>query len=428
MPRTGNPTFQNITSSQRSRLLANLSAAETARKRAVTGATHEEQARAWKRWCEFADESGFGHNILLDGLTKPNRAELLGGFAEALRSGKFSGPSIETLAEVTIRNAISYVAATFRDKGRPNPTLDEDGELARILSRQFRAYRNTDPPVKQQKAIPACILLEMMKCDATERQKAIAQLAVGGFFFACRSCEYLKVPQSEKRRTDILRLRCIRFFKDGKELPHDHPDLERAGVVSVTFEKQKKDEKMDTVNLLASGELILCPVRTWAKIVKRIRGYPNSSDNTPVSAVWENGRVAHVTSNMMINALEDAADAVGRDKLNIKRGEIGTHSIRSGAAMAMFLGEVSVERIKMIGRWNSTVFLRYIRKQVEQFSQNVSKMMIRHQFHRHIPQVQRAIDRQEPQEDDQPSIHRTRGVVGGDAARRMLRSSSHPLR
>mmetsp|Transcript_7178 Transcript_7178/g.14951 ORF Transcript_7178/g.14951 Transcript_7178/m.14951 type:complete len:89 (-) Transcript_7178:217-483(-) len=40
---------------------------------------------------------------------------------------------------------------------------------------------------------------------------------------------------------------------------------------------------------------------------------------------------------MMVNALEARVAAVGYDKLGIKRGEIGTHSIRSGAAMAVYL-------------------------------------------------------------------------------------------
>jgi len=142
-----------------------------------------------------------------------------------MRQARFSGPSHKTLAEATVRNAVSYVAATFRDNDRGNPTLDEDGELARLLSRQYRAYRNTDPPVKQQKAIPVCVIKELTRMTTTEIQQATAQLAVGGFFFACRSCEYLKVPQAEKRRTDILRLRNLRFFKCGRELPHDHTDL-----------------------------------------------------------------------------------------------------------------------------------------------------------------------------------------------------------
>ena len=293
------------------------------------------------------------------------------------------------MVEGTVRNAISYVVATFRDNDRGNPTIDEDGKLARLLSRQFRAYRNTDPPVEQQKAIPACVLVEMAKLDTTERQRATAQLALGGFFFACRSCEYLKVTQAEKKRTDILRLRCVMFLKEGQIVPHNNPSLERAESVSLTFETQKKDEKFDRVTLLASNDDLLCPVRSWAAIVKRIRSYEGSNEDTAVSAVWTNGRIDHITSQQMIHALQDAVEAIGTEKLNIEKHEIGTHSLRSGAAMAMFLGGIDSERIKMIGRWNSDCFLRYIRKQVEQFSQDVSKKMITHQFHRHIPSVNR---------------------------------------
>jgi hypothetical protein len=362
---------------------------------------------------------GFEDDIFLDHCRKHQRVRIIGGFAQAMREARFSGPSYETLAETTVRNAVSYVAATFRDNDRPNPTLDEDGELARILSRQYRAYRNTDPPVKQQKAIPVCVLKELAKMDATEVQVATYELAIGGFFFACRSCEYLKVPQAEKRRTDILKLRNIRFFKGGKLLPHWHPHLERADCVSLTFEMQKKDEKSDTVNQLASGDILLCPVRIWAAIVRRIRGYPGANDDTPVSAVWRNGRIEHVTSAMLVNALEAAIEAVGRDRVNIEKGEIGTHSIRSGAAMAMSLGEVPVYTIMMLGRWSSDAFLRYIRKQIEQFSHNVSRKMILHQFHRHVPQVERSIAAHDPRQRNHPQNEQTRVNVGGDASRRM---------
>ena len=76
----------------------------------------------------------------------------------------------------------------------------------------------------------------------------------------------------------------------------------------------------------------------------------------------------HVTSKILIDALEGAIEAVGiKDRIGFQKGEIGTHSIRSGAAMAMYLGEIPVYTIMMLGRWSSDAFLRYIRKQVEQF-------------------------------------------------------------
>jgi hypothetical protein len=302
---------------------------------------------------------------------------------------------------------------TFRENGCPNPTKDEDGELGRLLSHLFRAFRNADPAPVQQKALPICVLAELAKKQLTETHRAIAQLSIANFFFASRSCEYLKVPQAEKRRTDILRLRCIRFFRRGKSIAHDSPLLESADAVSITYERQKKDERNDTVTHLTSGDAILCPVRQWAAVVRRIRRYPGASDNTKVSAVWRRGRMEHITSKELISALRAAVVAVGEDKLGFTKDEIGTHSIRSGAAMAMFLGECPVYTIMMIGRWSSDAFLRYIRKQVEQFSHNVSRRMLSHKFYRHIPDYSPHTTHLDPRQRNHPCNAETRRNIGG---------------
>jgi hypothetical protein len=57
---------------------------------------------------------------------------------------------------------------------------------------------------------------------------------------------------------------------------------------------------------------------------------------------------------------EDTIQANGEDVLHIKKEIIGTHSIRSGTAMAMFSGNCSVCPTMMISRWSSDAFLRYI--------------------------------------------------------------------
>ena len=44
----------------------------------------------------------------------------------------------------------------------------------------------------------------------------------------------------------------------------------------------------------------------------------------------------------MVKALQAAVVSIGEEKLGFKKEDIGTHSIRSGAAMAMFLGEIVV--------------------------------------------------------------------------------------
>jgi hypothetical protein len=79
-----------------------------------------------------------------------------------------------------------------------------------------------------------------------------------------------------------------------------------------------------------------------------------------------NGMIEHVTSAQVVNALRDVVGAIGEARLGIAKHELGTHLLRSGAAMAMYLGECPVYTIMLIGRWSSNAFLRYIRKQVMQ--------------------------------------------------------------
>jgi hypothetical protein len=170
---------------------------------------------------------------------------------------------------------------------------------------------------------------------------------------------------------------------------------------------------------MASGDGTLCPVRAAAAIVKRIKNYPGSSQHSPISTVNNHGIIEHVTSNHVINALQDAVGAIGEARLGFKKEAVGTHSIRSGAAMAMYLGKCPVFMIMLIGRWSSDAFLHYIRKQVMEFSQNVAKKMLLCQNFRHIPDVNRRIPSDNPRIRNHPNNAETRKNVGGDLYRRV---------
>jgi hypothetical protein len=59
--------------------------------------------------------------------------------------------------------------------------------------------------------------------------------------------------------------------------------------------------------------------------------------------------------------------------------EISARSIRSGMAMALFLGKCSGEEIRLLGRWRSMAFLDYIRpRMTEAFSDASNKMTTNH--------------------------------------------------
>ena len=76
--------------------------------------------------------------------------------------------------------------------------------------------------------------------------------------------------------------------------------------------------------------------------------------------------------------LISACETIGSAHLGFDPSEIGTHSLRSGTAMEMYLAGVPVYTMMLIGRWSSKAFLHYIRKQVEQFLQDVAKKMLTH--------------------------------------------------
>ncbi len=299
-----------------------------------------------------------------------------------------------------------------------NPTKDEDMELGWILHRLFRAFKNEDPKLEHQKAIPISVISELWKRQNTETEKSLAQLTVATYFFAWHSCEYLKVPQEEKRRMEILKLQNIRFFKNGTLVHAPSPELERADSVSLTFETQKNQEKFDTVTHGTTSHDFLCPVKQWAAVINRIWSYPGATADTPVSVVWRYDKIDHLTSQILIDALRDAVVAVGEDSLGFRAHEVGTHSIRASAAMQMYLGECPVYTIMLIGRWSSDAFLRYIRKQIEQFSHNVARRMLTFMSHRHIPDMEaRRVFHLDPRQRNNANNAETRRNIGGDSSR-----------
>ena len=53
--------------------------------------------------------------------------------------------------------------------------------------------------------------------------------------------------------------------------------------------------------------------------------------------------------------------------------------------MSMELSGAEDSTICLMGRWKSDSFLKYIRKQVLQFSSNISRRMLEHEHFTHIP-------------------------------------------
>ena len=133
--------------------------------------------------------------------------------------------------------------------------------------------------------------------------------------------------------------------------------------------------------------------------------------------VWRNGGLEHISATEMTMSLRAAVVEIGEGKLGIWKDRIGTHSIRSGTAMCMYLGECPVYTIMMIGCWSSNTFLQYIRKQVEQFSHDVSYRMLRFEDFRHIPNLTPRTSHLDSRQRNHPDNAKTRNNLGDQLKR-----------
>jgi hypothetical protein len=190
----------------------------------------------------------------------------------------------------------------YKLANRPDPRLDADQKFAFILQRQIRGYKNSDNPEQQQVAVTGSVLREFYTLSISQLDKCLCELFIGAFFFAMRSCEYIKI--SGKRKTKLLTLKNIRFFKGKQLLKHNDKLIHLADNISITFEQQKKDTKNDIITHYRTADPLLCPVKIWSRIVKRITSYPNSTQETPVNTyLKQDGSTHHFKGSTLLSRL-----------------------------------------------------------------------------------------------------------------------------
>ena len=245
----------------------------------------------------------------------------------------------------------------------------------------LRGYEKEDPPPKRQKAVTPALLLDLVSYakGLPNWAKHAADLIVGGYFFAMRVCEFCSTENPG--RTRKLTLGDV-VFRDQDSLVVDqrNPKLgDEAMFVTICFSDQKNGTKMERRSHKKMGQEILCPVRSWARVVQRIRCQFRTQDNNkiPVCAYKEGDRAKEICSAQVIQLLRSSCNFHdGENRYGINVSELGTRSIRSGAAMALALqGSTSDQKIMMLGRWKSTAFLHYIRPQVLEWAGDAALQM-----------------------------------------------------
>jgi hypothetical protein len=246
----------------------------------------------------------------------------------------------------------------------------------------LKGFESADPTTRKQKAVTPALLKDMAAFARTMPKwgRHAANLIIGGYFFAMRACEFCLTERPGRTRrltTDNV------VFGDSESKIVDHHDpqlLEKAMFVTVCFVNQKNGTKMERRSQRRSGVPVLCPVEAWGKVITQLRqDFPSVKQwrSRTVCSYKDGRRHAEVQSSHVLNLLKTTCTLNdGKNKYGIDASEIGTRSIRSGAAMALAVqGGNSDKKIMMLGRWKSLAFLSYIRPQVMEWAGDMASEM-----------------------------------------------------
>ena len=123
---------------------------------------------------------------------------------------------------------------------------------------------------------------------------------------------------------------------------------------------------------------ILCPCKRLVRAVQRIlHTHPDCTPNTYLCSVCIDNKQYRLTNTFTRNLMRHACTLFGgKATFGFSASEIGNKSLRSGAAMTLFIQNHSTAKIMILGRWSSDAFLVYIRPQVLEWCANMSESMI----------------------------------------------------
>lgn len=201
------------------------------------------------------------------------------------------------------------------------------------------------------------------------------------FFFLLRVGEYTPSPQARDKLTIPLRKRDIRLWQGDDVIAPDAPwdVLQHATGVSICLENQKNGHKMAPLHHDSSGDPEFCPVRALARRVHELR---DTAPDTPIGTYFDEADAAaggvpprQVQASEIRAAIRLGAAGDGLEQQGYDASRIGSHSLRSGGAVALFLSGYPSELIQKLGRWRSETYKRYIQAQIAQLTAGVSSQM-----------------------------------------------------
>ena len=349
---------------------------ETARQ-SVNYDRSKAQSAVWERiWLPFLASLKID-DPLLRGIT--DKVPLLCVCATRIRDGRLSR-SGQPVSGKHAADEIYQIAATFTSLGAQDPRKNVLGQIDARLSRMYRTWRNEDPAPSRVKPCPIQLLHQAQSLIALARAPspydvAAMDMAWIAFFFLLRINEWAKTRHHTPRR-----LRDINFICNGSVLDWQNcptADLFAATHVTVTFDTQKNRVCGETVAHARTDphSAWACPVRALARRFTYLRQFGSTRD-TFLCTIYQHGTPIPLQGKDVTSLLRRALTMMPH--LNIRSQDLTARSLRSGGAMALLIGRVSFERIRLQGRWKSDAIFRYLHALALPLVDQLSSTMVHH--------------------------------------------------
>ena len=151
----------------------------------------------------------------------------------------------------------------------------------------------------------------------------------------------------------------------------------KAHTLTITFKNQKNRKKLQVIPVTKSANK-LCPVKIWAKIVRRLWSYVDTNMQMDVNIVRVPNRTETfiVTKGNVETKLKSAILAMGEDRWGVRATDTGCHSIRATFATILQLSDEKETKIQQHDRWQSDCFKTYMCRNVSNDNDTISASLL----------------------------------------------------
>jgi hypothetical protein len=148
--------------------------------------------------------------------------------------------------------------------------------------------------------------------------------------------------------------------------------LLQADGATINLANQKNRVKDAKVSHTPSGDPTICPCRYLARLVDALSSLPT---NTALRTFRTATGTSQVTGWEILETVCQGARWDNRHLAGYDYTHIGTHSLHSRGATRLCLEGFNKDVIRLMGRWSSNTYLKYIQPQIAQLAAGAAAQM-----------------------------------------------------